>query len=251
MSLSKQATEYWAWYEDQLKEKPILTKVRPWFSMRSTTYSGLSGTLPAARAGRHLGRPERCQRRYRSEAVRQGAPVVFNCAALCCADDSPLAQGSLDVSSIRNQFLIGITMRGPLVHYWFKLMNHIFDQLVRQCTCPRRVHCSLARCFAHMQGLGTKEAQGKMSTAVVRCLSPPRPPLHSRIDSILTLDCAMSQAKVVLDQTTFGPFFNYLYFWAIGLLEGRSGCASLCARLLLLLWCFCCGAPLAAFAYLR
>lgn len=32
----------------------------------------------------------------------------------------------------------------------------------------------------------------------------------------------LSQCKVLIDQLVYGPFSNWLYFYAIGLLEGRS-----------------------------
>lgn len=37
---------------------------------------------------------------------------------------------------------------------------------------------------------------------------------------MLLLSC--SQAKVAVDQLTFSPFSNWLYFYVIGLIEGRS-----------------------------
>jgi len=80
---------------------------------------------------------------------------------------------NLNYTSIRNQFLIGLFVRGPLVHYWYLIMDEIFARL----------------------GYGSKKAANSFPVVV---------------------------AKVFLDQSTFSPLFNLLYFYVIGMLEGRS-----------------------------
>lgn len=36
---------------------------------------------------------------------------------------------TLDMTSVRNQLLIGLLIRGPVVHYWFELLNQIFARM--------------------------------------------------------------------------------------------------------------------------
>eukprot|EP00455_Lapot_gusevi_P006882 TRINITY_DN1295_c0_g1_i1.p2 TRINITY_DN1295_c0_g1~~TRINITY_DN1295_c0_g1_i1.p2 ORF type:complete len:195 (+),score=54.90 TRINITY_DN1295_c0_g1_i1:86-670(+) len=69
--------------------------------------------------------------------------------------------------SVVNQFLIGLFVRGPVVHYWYKVLEWIFR--------------------------GTKDEE--VSTVI---------------------------GKVALDQAIFARFFNWLYFYLIGTLEGQT-----------------------------
>lgn len=87
---------------------------------------------------------------------------------------TPLSQ--INFTSIRNQFLIGLIIRGPMVHYWYVFLESLFQKL----------------------GYGSPKSAN--STPVVL-------------------------GKVALDQLTFGPFFNLLYFYVIGFAEGRSSAA--------------------------
>jgi len=80
---------------------------------------------------------------------------------------------TLNYTSIRNQLLIGLIFRGPVVHYWFIVLEEIFARL----------------------GYGSKKASNSMPVVL---------------------------GKVALDQLTFSPVFNLLYFYLIGLMEGRS-----------------------------
>jgi len=80
---------------------------------------------------------------------------------------------NLNWTSIRNQFLIGLFIRGPCVHYWFLALEEIFARL----------------------GYSSKKAANSFPVVL---------------------------AKVFLDQATFSPLFNLLYFYVIGMLEGRS-----------------------------
>jgi hypothetical protein len=36
---------------------------------------------------------------------------------------------TLNVTSLRNQFIIGLLIRGPLVHYWYEVMGKVFTSL--------------------------------------------------------------------------------------------------------------------------
>jgi hypothetical protein len=72
-----------------------------------------------------------------------------------------------------NQFLIGLFVRGPFVHYWYEILEYI----------------------VRAAGFGDPKIQGKMPIVL---------------------------GKVALDQLTFSPFFNLIYFYIIGALEGRS-----------------------------
>lgn len=82
----------------------------------------------------------------------------------------PLSQ--LNTTSLRNQFLIGLLIRGPLVHYWYIILEKFFIKL----------------------GYSPKQQ-------------------NSTVPALL---------KVLLDQTIFSFPFNLLYFYALGVLEGRS-----------------------------
>jgi hypothetical protein len=75
--------------------------------------------------------------------------------------------GEFSVRSVLKQLLIGLAVRGPVVHYWYKILDHLFA--------------------------GCKETD--LSTAV---------------------------GKVAVDQAVFAPFFNGLYFYVSGLLDGES-----------------------------
>lgn len=79
----------------------------------------------------------------------------------------------LNITSIRNQFLIGLLSRGPIVHYWYIVLDYIFKKLGY-----------------------TTEQQDKSTTIAL--------------------------VKTLLDQTIFSIPFNALYFYQLGLLEGRS-----------------------------
>jgi len=82
----------------------------------------------------------------------------------------PLSQ--LNTTSLRNQFIIGLLIRGPLVHYWYIILEKLFIKL----------------------GYSPKQQ-------------------NATVPALL---------KVLLDQTIFSFPFNLLYFYALGLLEGRS-----------------------------
>ena len=77
-----------------------------------------------------------------------------------------------NLRSLFNQFVIGLFIRGPWVHYWYLLLDKMFAAL----------------------GFAGKHADDW--TAVV--------------------------GKVLIDQLTFGPFFHFIYFVAIGILDGRD-----------------------------
>lgn len=126
--VSPETLSLWGAYLRSLETQPLLTK-----SVTSAVLSGVSDALS----------------QYLDKGDGKGKPKKFNW------------------KSFFNQIAIGAAFRGPLVHYWYAVLDHLFREW----------------------------DPNALSTAV---------------------------AKVVVDQTTFSPVFNYLYFWLIGTMEGQS-----------------------------
>jgi len=52
---------------------------------------------------------------------------------------------TLNLTSLRNQFLIGLLIRGPFVHYWYEILNHVFNKLGFSARDQKGLPCVLAK----------------------------------------------------------------------------------------------------------
>jgi len=62
-----------------------------------------------------------------TKAVTAGVLSVVSDVLAQKLAGTPLSNLNLD--SVRNQFIIGLLIRGPLVHYWYKFMEYLFRRL--------------------------------------------------------------------------------------------------------------------------
>ena len=106
---------------------------------------------------------------------------------------------SVDWISVRTQFIIGLVMRGFPLHYWYTLLQWMF----------RRVDGSKTTTAASKHLHGDAELLS-LSPRPAAAKPPPPCPLW------------VVAAKVALDQLTYGPFTNWLYFFVIGWFNGQS-----------------------------
>lgn len=108
--------------------------------------------------------------------------------------------------SLRNQFIIGLLIRGPLVHYWSVLPVQFGS------VCPRVT----ARDCSLLPAVSTSSPA--LCTFRYEVLNKFVSSLGVSAKDQKGLPCVLG--KVALDQLVFSPPYNLLYFHAIGLLEG-------------------------------
>lgn len=127
-------------------------------------------------------------------------------------------------TSVRNQLLIGIFLRGWPVHYWYLFLQWLF-----------RKYDGSPQPHEHADAdVPDKEGAGGYSRVSVNTPTPPPsissggaiPPGKGSAVEVETFKRQEPMwvvlCKVALDQLTYGPFSNWYYFYVIGWLEGRS-----------------------------
>jgi len=112
----------------------------------------------------------------------------------------------VDWISVRNQAVIGFFIRGLPVHYWYMFLARLFRKY-ESAPAPAQRPAKLLISPRSPTTPAIEQAERGDSASADGARSV-RPPLW------------VAAAKVFIDQTTYGVFFNWLYFFVIGLFNG-------------------------------